>query len=124
MLYEIINMSDPYTIEAKSLDVAFIACMFLGEGQYALRALQDGGEDVPLFLFGGCEKWCVEHLSEEFEAVVNRVMTDEAKRTELADCLDSCLIGHAEDREVPCHLASSTPFIAQRYRRTRLQNRG
>jgi len=28
MLYEIINMSDPYTIEAKSLDVAFIACMF------------------------------------------------------------------------------------------------
>src|SRR5437773_974725 len=64
-LYNIVNMSDPYTIEAVSLDVAFVACLFLGSGQYAFEQL-DGKEGVPLFIFGGTEEWCREHLNEGF----------------------------------------------------------
>ncbi len=99
MLYEIVNPSDPYTIEALSLDVAFVACVCLGRGQYAFTPLQEGGTEIPLFLFAGTEEWSQEHLREGFEAVINRVTTDPAKRIELADCLDSCMIGHAADRE-------------------------
>jgi hypothetical protein len=97
-LYEIINPSDPYTIEAPSLDVAFVACLFLGTGQYAFKPLDEDGEEIPLFIFGGMEAWCAEHLEEGFEAVVTRVTTEPAKRKELADCFDSCLIGRREDR--------------------------
>jgi hypothetical protein len=106
MLYEIINMSDPYTIEAKSLDVAFVACLCLGDGQYAFEPIDDEGnnvdaEKIPLF-FGsleqsGIQKWSQEHFGELFQDVVARVRTE--KRLELADCLDSCLIGDAKDRD-------------------------
>lgn len=99
MLYNIVNMSDPYTIETSSLDVAFVACLFLGRGQYAFEPLRDEGVRVPIFMFGGVDDWCLEHLAESFKAVVDRVTTDPAKRAELADCFESCLIGRAEDKE-------------------------
>jgi hypothetical protein len=100
VLYEIINMSDPYTIEAKSLDVALVACLFLGRGQYSFKPLNsDDAAGVPMFLFGGTEKWCQQFLGEGLESVVDRVTTDAAKRAELAECFDSCLIGRGEDRE-------------------------
>jgi len=99
MLYEIINMSDPYTIEASSLDVAFVACLLLGDGQYGFKPLEDGEEEIPLFLFGGCKEWSQKHLRENPQAILDRVTTDAAKRLELADCLDSCLIGRQQDRE-------------------------
>jgi hypothetical protein len=35
--------------------------VLLGNGQYALRAIGHDGEDVPLFLFGGFEKWWTAH---------------------------------------------------------------
>src|SRR5579863_2871519 len=99
MLYEIINPSDPYTIEADSLAVAFVACVFLGSGQYAFKALDTDGVDIPLFLFGNTEEWCHDHLGESFKSVIDRVTTEPAKRGELERCLDSCLIGHEEDRK-------------------------
>jgi hypothetical protein len=98
MLYDIINMSDSYTIEAQSLDVALVACLFLGSGQYSFMPLHGDGEEVPLFLFGGAEEWCQRHFGEGLEAVVDRVTTDPVKRVELAACFESCIIGHEEDR--------------------------
>ena len=95
MLYEIINPSDPYTIEADSLDVALAACLFLGDGQYAFEPLTDGPR-IPLFLFGGVETWCQGHFNQSLEATLNHVLKE--KCTELADCMDSCLIGKASDR--------------------------
>ena len=97
MLYEIVNPSDPYTIEAESLDVAFVACIFLGGGQYGLREIQNGRTAIPLFIFGGCEEWCKGEFKESFKAIVDRVTTE--KSSELAACLDSCLIGNGQDRE-------------------------
>ena len=102
MLYEIVNPSDPYTILAESLDVAFVACLFLGNGHYAFDPLQEGGVKIPLFLFGGTEgreAWCQEHLHEPFEAVLKRVTTEPLKVAELATCFESCLIGRFEERE-------------------------
>jgi hypothetical protein len=98
MLYEIINPSDPYTIEAQSLDVAAVACLFLGRRQYAFDPIgSDDSPEVPLFLFGGTDEWCLKHFNESFESVVNRVTKEKA--AELAECLESCLIGKAADRE-------------------------
>lgn len=99
MIYEIINMSDPYTIEAHSLDVAFIACLFLGRGQYAFQPLSEEAEKIPLFIFGDCEYWCQEHLATELKNVVHSVTTEPAKRLALAECFESCVIGHSQDRE-------------------------
>ncbi len=96
MIYEIVNMSDPYTIEARSLDVAFVACLFLGSGQYAFKPLEEGAEEVPLFLLGGAEQWCRAHFAESVENVVGLVT---GQRLDLAACLESCLIGHLKDRE-------------------------
>jgi len=97
MLYEIVNMRDPYTIEAMSLDVAAVACAILGGGQYQFRPLEDGGEEIPFFMFGGEDEWCQKHFRETFEQTASRVRKD--KMEELADCLDSVLIGHAQDRK-------------------------
>lgn len=94
-LYKIVNPSDPYTIEAASLDVAAMACILLGQGHYLLKPL-DGGEEVPQFIFGGQDKWCRDHFSEDFVEFSNRVM--DTKMADVADCLDSVLYGDHEDR--------------------------
>ena len=99
MLYEIINMSDPYTIEAHSLDVATVACLFLGRGQYAFEPIADTKtEGVPMFLFGGTEEWCQKQFGESLQSLIHRVSTTEASA--LAQCLESCLIGSAKDRVI------------------------
>ena len=100
MLYEIINPSDPYTIEAMSTEIAFMACVCLGSGQYAFDPLEDGGVRIPLF-FGPTnviDDWCKANLGgRSFREVAHHVRSE--KRVELADCLDSCLIGKAADRD-------------------------
>jgi hypothetical protein len=52
MLFKIVNPSDPYTIEASSLDVAVMDSVLLGQGNYQFTSL-DGGQDIPFFAFGG-----------------------------------------------------------------------
>jgi hypothetical protein len=98
MLYKIINMSDPYTIEANSLDVAVIACVLLGGGQYAFDPLEDGGTKIPMFAFGGTDEWCKEQFGKTLAEVDEIVRRD--KLAELADCFDSCLIGSLGEREL------------------------
>lgn len=98
-LYEIINPSDPYTIEADALDVALVACIFLGRGQYAFEPI--GGDDtlrIPMFIFGGTDQWCQEHFHQSIQVIVDRVLKD--KSAELVTCFDSCLIGKAQDRAI------------------------
>lgn len=97
MLWEIINMSDPYTIEADCLDAAFVACLFLGRGQYAFEPITEGIEQIPMFMFGGTEEWCESHFHEPLEVVINRMTTIQS--FDLVMCLESCLIGKAADRE-------------------------
>lgn len=95
LLFKIVNPSDPYTITASSLDVATVTTVLLGQGKYPLQSL-DGGQDVPLFSFGGADKWCEEVFKENLMELSNRVM--DTKMAEVADCLDSVLYGDAQDR--------------------------
>jgi len=47
--FEIINPSDPYTIESDDFAAAAGACVLLGEGAYGLREV-DGEREMPIFL--------------------------------------------------------------------------
>jgi len=98
MLYEIVNPSDAYTIVAKSFDVAAVACFVLGKGRYAFKPIDDDkAPEVPIFLFGGADEWCREQFGVDAGDLVQGTLKD--KRDELAECLDSCLIGNASDRK-------------------------
>ena len=86
-LYELINPSDPYTFYAPSIEIAGVAVVMLSSGFGATPARGEG-ESTPV-LFGWKEwleekgidnAWCIAHLSE------------------IADALDSFLIGNAAHR--------------------------
>lgn len=101
VIYDIVNPSDGYTIEALDLEIAAVACMLLGQGQYAFKPLDDSGDeteeqDVPLFLFGGVDEWCQEQFGKDVSALMDHVM--ESRVEELATCFDSCLIGGLAER--------------------------
>ena len=87
--WEIINPSDHYTIQAARFEVAVVATLILGNGQYALRSTIEGGDDMPLMLFGPESSWFQERFGQDFEGVVDTVTRDE-----LSICLDSVLIGN------------------------------
>lgn len=93
MLFEIINPSDKYTIEAPDLEIAALAVCVPGEGKYALQGI-DNLNEVPIFLFGGHDEWFKRNFGCSFTDSLER--SDKAK---LADCLDSTLIGDENDRE-------------------------
>lgn len=108
MLYEIVNPSDRYTIRADEHDVAAVACFTLGGGKYAFEPLEEGGQEVPIFFFGGHDEWCQETFGKDARALIDSVM--ETKRQALIDCLESCLIGGENDRrefEEACALIES-----------------
>jgi hypothetical protein len=99
MLYSIINPSDPYTVEATRLDVAAVASLILGNGQYAFEPL-DGSVEIPLFGFMKPEErdnWFVQNCKMGMEATIKDVR--ENYRTEMADCLDSVIVGQPHERE-------------------------
>lgn len=95
MLFRISNPSDPYTIEASSLDVAAMTSILIGQGHYGFQSL-DGGESVPMFAFGGGDQWCQKHFEEDLMELSNRVM--DTKLSQVADCLDSALYGDRQER--------------------------
>ena len=95
MIYEIINMSDPITIEADDVRVAAIATVFVGEGAYGLH--DENGETVmPIMLFGDAQEaldgWCKEHEI-EFDSFA------EENREAIATCLETALIGDLPGRK-------------------------
>lgn len=92
MIYEIINPSDPYTIECESFLIAALSCVLLGEGRYAFEP-DDESESVPIFLFGGSEEW--------FENKFNSTLSElfESNKLKVSEALSSVLIGNKEDRK-------------------------
>ena len=95
MKFNLINPSDPYTIEAVDLEVAAVAVAFLGCGKYALEGIgAAAGQDVPIFLFGGHDEWFTKKFGKNFEATSEHVV--EHRPEELAAALDSVALGRAE----------------------------
>lgn len=107
MLYEIINPSDPYHFEAQDLEIAAVCICVLGEGMYSAQPVKkgeygsepvEGAEDVPMFMFGGQDKWFKEHFNKTFEESFDEVL--KSRKSELADAFDSVRLGSLEDLEV------------------------
>ena len=55
MSYQINTPEKPYTFEASSFTAACVVATLLGGGFYSLW--QDGKQVMPVFMFGGVEKW-------------------------------------------------------------------
>ncbi len=75
MKFEIINPSDPYTMEADDLEIAAVAISILGNGKYPLNGLGDAaGQDVPPFLLGGHDHWFNEKFGADYATVAKRAI--------------------------------------------------
>ena len=87
MLCEIVNPSDPYTLETDNFVAAAVGIMLVGNGQLGLSC-DDTGECTPVLF--GWEEWCAEHG-------VDQAWVD-SHRGEIADALDSVMIGSVAER--------------------------
>ncbi|MCH8530330.1 MAG: hypothetical protein LAT65_05720 [Saccharospirillum sp.] len=95
MIFNIINPSDPYTLEANSHLMAALAICILGRGAYGGEQLDgDKSLSVPPFLFGGHDEWFQENFGSSFNTCL-----EQADQKELAEVLDSVLIGDLSVRE-------------------------
>lgn len=78
MKFNIVNPSDPYTMEADDLEIAAVAVCLLGDGKYPLDALGDDadkGNNVPAFLFGGHDEWFTSRFGRNYEATADLCIT-------------------------------------------------
>lgn len=99
MLFDIINPSNAYTIEAPDLELAAVAICLIGEGKYALNELSgDKSGHVPAFLIGGHDEWFQKQFDRDFGASVAAVTGTPARREQLVKALASVHIGGAADR--------------------------
>lgn len=93
-LYEISNPSDFYTIVCPDMEVAFVACLLLGEGSYGFHVCDESQQpDIPILAFGGpgaAEAWCREMFGDGLDAVMSRTLKE--RRADVARALDSVLI--------------------------------
>ena len=95
MKFNLINPSDPYTMEADDLEVAAVAVCFLGSGRYALEGIgADAGHDVPIFLFNGHDEWFVSKFGTNFEDTSTHVVDHRADA--LARAFDSVTLGREQ----------------------------
>lgn len=61
MRWELTNPSDYYEVESPDFLPAAVAALIVGAGSYGLTPL-DGGDELPIFLFGGGDEWMQERL--------------------------------------------------------------
>jgi hypothetical protein len=91
VIYEIINPSDPYTLESNDFLTACLVATVLGRGAYALQS-EDGSLEMPLMLFGG-EGWFIKTFQSDLD-----VLLDRAPYAPMATCFESVVIGSFADR--------------------------
>jgi hypothetical protein len=94
MQFEIINPSDPYTMQAPDLKIAAVVVVLLGQGKYALKCTDGRSEGVPLFLFGGHDKWFINQFGTNLSDTIDKVIEERAE--ELALAFDSVTLGRDE----------------------------
>jgi len=88
IICEIINPCDPYTLRTNDFLIASIAILILGEGKLGLRY---EGENTPILF--GWDEW----LSQK--GVDNVASFVKEHKEDIANCLESILIGTYKDRE-------------------------
>lgn len=90
MEYELINPSDPYTFIAADYETAVLTIFLLGLAYGAEP--KDGGEDVPIFLFGGAVEWYTEKFGHNPDDGLAM------KKEDVSEALGSMMLGNFEDR--------------------------
>lgn len=93
MMYEIINPSDPYTLESDDFKVAAGAVLLVGQGKYGMCSVEEDSETLPVFLLGGAEEWLKEHDMYPFDEWLR------ANAERVAACLETVIIGSLADRK-------------------------
>ena len=104
MICEIINPSDTYTIKSDDVESMQLATLILGGGKYGLCDA-DGETIMPVLLFGAKE-WIEEQFGVREDNLANYI---EERSPQIADCLDSVLIGSFSSRDVIEHVLSKVP---------------
>jgi hypothetical protein len=93
MIYDVINPSDPITIECEDEKIAQAAILLLGRGRLGLCD-EEGRDVLPVFLLASDEyvdSWIIEHgIGDGFW---------KRHLDEIANCLDSCVVGDISDRK-------------------------
>lgn len=118
--FEIVNPSDAYTISGEDVEAAILACVYLGNGKYALRDEKDE-QQCPLFLFGGTDDYFQHRFKMTLEQFMKSISLDR-----LATALESVTIGSiASNRELDELLSHITDeverekFLAKRHDKRR-----
>jgi hypothetical protein len=107
-IYEIVNPSDPYTIEG-DLRPCAMATILLGEGWYALTDAE-GNSAMPILALGDVgDKWA----QEQFDGTLQELM-DGTPNEEIAAALDTVLIGLPSERETITAVLDSISDPAER----------
>jgi hypothetical protein len=114
MKFDLVNPSDPYTLEADDLQVAAVACCLLGNGKYGLTGLgDDAGQNVPVFLFGGHDEWFVSKFGMDYETTATHALNH--RNDALARAFESVTIGG--ERSSLNNIGGKARDIAQAIRR-------
>lgn len=87
-VYELINPSDPYTFEAPNIEVAGVAVCMLSS-HYGAKQVDGDQESTPVLF--GWKEWLEDRQ-------INGAWV-ESHRSEIADALDSFLIGDPASRQ-------------------------
>lgn len=114
MNFDLMNPSDPYTLEADDLQVAAVACCLLGNGKYGLTGLgDDAGQDVPVFLLGGHDEWFVSKFGMNYEDTATHALNH--RNDALARAFESVTLG-SEERSSMNNIGGKARDIAQALR--------
>lgn len=89
MICELINPSDPYTIETSDFIVAAVAVAILRNGKIGLK--NNNGDKSPIIF--GWSDWFEKQGITDIDKYINE------HKTQIADVLDSVLIGNEKDRK-------------------------
>lgn len=94
MRWEVMNMSDFYTLESDDFPAACGACLLLGNGNYGLVPITKDTPEMPIFLLvptDRIDRWLKENgIAESCDALFSR-------RAEIATALDSVVIGDRDE---------------------------
>ena len=101
-IYEIINPSDPYTLEAEDFKDAAVAILMISPElglEMVPRCAEEANQDapsLPILAFGGMEKWIEDHICPMKD--VKKFIDD--RREAIAKVLESVLIGKPRERRI------------------------
>ncbi|KKM88914.1 hypothetical protein LCGC14_1253980 [marine sediment metagenome] len=108
MLCEIINPSDPYTMECENFVVGAVAVCLLGGGKLGLDS-EDGEHSTPVLF--GWDDWFKEQGISDLPSFLKQ------NKPAIADALDSVRIGDTKDRLAEVAATKyMTPEDAEKYR--------